>query len=745
MPPYRRTGREAALLLLIIALAMWQPHLPLATADPVTSAVTLCAHTDPSATSVGGMVLSLNCNATSRHSTDVRDGLAFTLVPPLSAPLRVLRIDAYVFLMSQQSVRGTLEVTISEVTANASVREIASASTGPIPIGTYPYQVMFGNLGPLNYTLVAGSTIRFSVRFSPARQVPVLLLWDDPLTQSRLVLQVESVPKIDLEITDVHGKVSTIFPENESDLTTLIARASIEDPFGGTNIRCVTLIVQNSTGGYVIKDAPMNLTCHVEFPFRLNCTLPFTVPAGTFNVTVVVTDVAERIFMQTRQVSVTRFHTLTLQMVDLQKKPLPNLNVSIWAQGQLIDNRTTNSNGTTIFLAPSSERFPGSVGPIEVQVRKAWLPIPTQPANVTVTGDTWGQIVVPVCDWNILVRLKDLSLPVPGAKIDLYFNGTEPPIGSATTDANGVAHFTAMPLGAYEVAISSFLGPRSVNRTCSCEVLTVVEIFLFDTTVLMLAVVAMVLFLVVVIWWRQRRRTRHFKHVAELFGGTLPRSAIMMIFGPSGSGKSLLLQNLLVDSLASGRHCVYISNSELPSNIKDRLAKMRVDIQKHQDEKTFRLVDACSGGTGAVSSEEHWVASPRDLTALGIQLTSCLEEVGGVGDVFFDSVGPIVAAGDSAQAFNFVEYYGARVAKAGGTFLYVAGATIEDNLLSRFEEASDCVLQTERYVGPGKIRGRLLVKKARGLDHERDWVGFKIAPSGRMESVPLPAQRPSEA
>ena len=139
------------------------------------------------------------------------------------------------------------------------------------------------------------------------------------------------------------------------------------------------------------------------------------------------------------------------------------------------------------------------------------------------------------------------------------------------------------------------------------------------------------------------------------------------------------------------------------------------------------------------------MASPRDLTALGVQLTSCLEEVGGVGDVFFDSVGPIVAVGDSAQTFSFVEYYGARVAKAGGTFLYVAGGTIEDDLLSRFEEASDCVLQVERYVGRGKIRGRLLVKKARGVDHQRDWVGFKIAPSGRMEFVPLPAQKPSEA
>lgn len=734
---------KAALVFLIAIFVMWQPHLSTSSAETAETEVTLYVHTDPSATSFGGRVLSLSSNAKSRQSGDVRDCLEFTLVPSLSSQLRVLGVSAYVWLVSRESVRGTLQVAISEVTANGSVRVITSSSVTNLGIPAYQYQVVFG-LGPLNHALAAGSTIRFSVCFSPVRQVPVLLLWDDPLTQTRLVLQVQSVPKIDLEITDIHGKVSTIFPENESDLTTLIARASIEDPFGGTNIRCVSLIVQNSTGSIVIKDASIItcLTCRVEFPFRLSCTLPFTVPAGTFNVTVLVRDVAGRIFKETRPVSVTRFHTLTLQMVDLQKKPLPNLNVSIWAQGQLIDNRTTNSNGTTIFRVPSSEDFPGSVGPIKVQVRKAWLLIPTQ---INVDADTWEQIVVYVCDWNILVRLKDLSLPVPGAKIDLYFNGTEPPIGSATTDANGVAHFTAMPLGAYEVAISSFLGPRSVNRTCSCEVLTVVEIFLFDTTVLMLAVVAVVLFLVVVLWWRQRRRTRHFKHVAELFGGTLPRSAIMMIFGPSGSGKSLLLQNLLVDSLASGRHCVYISNSELPSNIKDRLAKMRVDIQKHQDEKTFRLVDAYSGGTGAVSSEEHWVASPRDLTALGIQLTSCLEEVGGVGDVFFDSVGPIVAAGDSVQAFNFVEYYGARVAKVGGTFLYVAGATIEDNLLSRFEEASDCVLQTERYVGPGKIRGRLLVKKARGLDHQRDWVGFKIAPSGRMEFVPLPAQRPSEA
>jgi hypothetical protein len=50
-------------------------------------------------------------------------------------------------------------------------------------------------------------------------------------------------------------------------------------------------------------------------------------------------------------------------------------------------------------------------------------------------------------------------------------------------------------------------------------------------------------------------------------------------------------------------------------------------------------------------------------------------------------------------------------------------------------------LQTERYVGPGRVRSRLMVKKARGIEHEQDWVGLKITPAGRIEFVSLPAER----
>ena len=90
------------------------------------------------------------------------------------------------------------------------------------------------------------------------------------------------------------------------------------------------------------------------------------------------------------------------------------------------------------------------------------------------------------------------------------------------------------------------------------------------------------------------------------------------------------------------------------------------------------------------------------------------------------------------RCLDFLRYYGARTTKSGGSFLYVTTTIIGPELLGRFEEASDCVLQTEGSVGTRRIRGRLLVKKARGIEHEHDWVGFKIGSKGRMEFISLP-------
>ena len=717
-----------AFLILVLLLVVWQPHLGLVNAEDTTTQVTLYAHTDPSATSVNGRVLTLLGNTTSRQTADVRNGLDFTLVPPLSAPLRVIgRIDAIVWLQAQQPVRGTLQVTISELTTNASAIEITYGSV-TVPVSSLPYQVQFG-LGRANYTLAAGSSIRFEIQFLPVGTVPVMLLWDSPSTSTRLVLRVESVPNILLRIADPSGKTSTIFPWNDTTSVQLFAEVTVEDPFHGINVRNVSLSVTNSSGNSLMSDVPMISSG------GLNYTLPIAVPAGRFNVTASVVDVTGRRFFVSREVLITPFHTLIVELIDSQKRPAPNLNVSLYADGQHIAGATTNSSGIGVVRVPSTR----VVGPFVLEVRHN-LTLVFRTDQIQSESDSTLQLVLPLYDWNIAVSFEALSLPVSSALVGLYINGTL--VASNVTDVNGIVHFVSLPPGNYEVTVTSWLASRRFQNVTHVpeSMSTTLKIPISDT-LLIIAVLALFAVFVVIAVRGTRTRTRRFKHVGELLGGSAPRSVVMMIVGPSGSGKSLLLQNMLADSIEAGKACVYISNSELPSKIREQLTKLGVKVRAFEDQNKLRFIDAYSGETGGTSGEKHFVSSPRDLTALGIQLTSCIEALGDVADVFFDSVTPIAVSDSSDRGFDFVRYYSARTTKSGGTFAYAAATTLEPALLGRFEEASDCVLQVEKALAAGKIRGRLLVKKARGIEHERGWVGFKITPKGRMEFLTLPAEK----
>ena len=723
---------KAVLLVLIVALATWQPQPHLASADAATIEITLYAHTDPSAVSVQGRVLSLIGNTTTQHKDDLRGGLDFTLVPSLSAPLHLLGgIDVYVWLGSQQNVRGEVRAAISELRANGSLTEIRSASVN-IVVPSVPYLVIFG-LGPADYQVSSGSALRLDIRFSSTAGVPVMLLWDNPPTSTRVVLDVETTPIVDLKVTDpMTGRASAIFPENDTNMTKLIARVTIEDPFRGVNIRIASLTVTNSSGFPFVNDVPMNLTSQTQMPFRLEYALPVAIPAGHFNFTVGVGDVSHRVFTTSTRVTITNFHTLIIMFLDSKKKPLSGVDVLLFVGDQLVGEARTNSTGMASSRVPSSL----DTGPLILRAQKNGLVILSR--IVEVQSDVTLQLMVPLYDWNVAVRLQQLSIPVMGAQVSLYLNGTS--VASGSTDQNGIVHFAAVPLGSYDVRVASLIGVRDfVNVTHSADQSATALDLPIPWQILVIAGVA--IFAILGMWTvsRRRTRTRSYKQVAELLGGTIPERAVMMVVGASGSGKSLLMLNILADSLLLGRRCVYVSNMELPSKIRDQLTRIGVDVRDSEHENKLRFIDAYSGETGTRSSEMHAVSSPRDLTGLGIQITSCIEELAGTADVFFDSLTPVVESGGPAHGLEFVQYYGARTTKSGGTFVYATTATIGDELVSRLEEASDCVVQIEKMSGRGKVRGRLLVKKARGLEHEQDWVGFKITSKGRMEFVSLPS------
>jgi KaiC/GvpD/RAD55 family RecA-like ATPase len=479
-----------------------------------------------------------------------------------------------------------------------------------------------------------------------------------------------------------------------------------------------------------VKDVPMSVTSQTEAPFHLEYALPIAIPAGHFNFTVSVGDVSHRVFTTSTRVTITNFYTLTIMLLDSKRKPLPGVDISLLIGDQLIGEPQTDLTGTTTSQVPSSL----DTGPLIVRAQKNGLVILSR--TVEVQSDVTLQLMVSLYDWNVAVRLQQLSIPVMGAQVSLYLNGTSVALGSS--DQNGIVRFAAVPLGSYEVRVASLIGVTDfANVTHSADQSTTALELPIPPEILAIAGIVIAAIFGALAMSRHRRRTRSYKQVAELLGGTIPERAVMMVVGASGSGKSLLMLNVLADSLLLGRRCVYVSNMELPSKIRDQLTRIGVNVHDSEHENKLRFIDAYSGETGTGSSEMHAVSSPRDLTGLGIQITSCIEELAGTADVFFDSLTPVVESGDPARGLEFIQYYGARTTKSGGIFVYATTAMIGDELVSKLEEASDCVVQMEKMSGRGKVRGRLLVKKARGLEHERDWVGFKIKSKGRMEFVSL--------
>ena len=70
--------------------------------------------------------------------------------------------------------------------------------------------------------------------------------------------------------------------------------------------------------------------------------------------------------------------------------------------------------------------------------------------------------------------------------------------------------------------------------------------------------------------------------ISDLVGkATIPESLIL-VTGPSGSGKSVYCRQFFTDSLLEGSYCIYISSSLINKQFKDQFSKIeRLDLDQN--------------------------------------------------------------------------------------------------------------------------------------------------------------------
>lgn len=233
-----------------------------------------------------------------------------------------------------------------------------------------------------------------------------------------------------------------------------------------------------------------------------------------------------------------------------------------------------------------------------------------------------------------------------------------------------------------------------------------------------------------VVLYRKKRRKNYlipFDHFNTLTGGELNGGTVVTVEGNTGSGKSLLLEQLMSEDLRNGRPCVFVTTADFPNSIRANLKTLGLDLSGYEQNGLLTFVDGYSAEAGQESREKISIPSLGDLTTIGMKITSALplESFKG-GSLYFDSLTPLASKAKPESIVSFVQSVGARVKGLSGKAFFTVGLGIDGPVQRQLEDTADCIVQMEAFEESGDRKRRLRIAKFRARKHQEGWALFTI-------------------
>ncbi len=230
------------------------------------------------------------------------------------------------------------------------------------------------------------------------------------------------------------------------------------------------------------------------------------------------------------------------------------------------------------------------------------------------------------------------------------------------------------------------------------------------------------------VYYQRKRRKSYltpFDHFNALTGGEL-NGGTVSIEGNTGSGKSILSEQLMFEDLKRGRRCIFVSTSDFPSNVRSGMKSMGLDTKGYEQSGLLTFVDGYSAEAGQESTEKFSVPSIGDLTTLGMKISSSIPPQSKGASLYFDSLVPLASKTKPESIVSFVQSIGAKMKGIGGKAVFTLGPSVDQMVQKQLEDMSDCVVQMEAFEERGVRRRRLRIAKLRARRHQEGWNVFVI-------------------
>jgi KaiC/GvpD/RAD55 family RecA-like ATPase len=619
------------------------------------------------------------------------------------------------YLRASVSFSGTVGIEVLELSRDGKELPVpnARAPDNPLVLDTRIAPVTFG-VGIVDYEFQRGSSILLRVGVDQVYKPGVpLLVWDDPTTPTSLRLPTVSPTTTQLQFTGTSG-IGHVFEADDTGNQMVGIKANVNDSIGVYRFTSINFTLTAPNGSMVTSR--VNENNNTDYTSLYSTTAKLS--EGKWQIGIALREISGDTYRFNDVLWVAPFLPVLIRVLGSNNVGLSqaSLNVTFENNAWL---SLTNETGWGSLSLPSSQ----VVGPLNITI--GWSGTESfSTLDIVGTQEIPPRFLITIQVYNPAFRVVMDGVPLPAVRVTLSQVGT---VHEVYTGPDGDAAFSTIPAGNYTVRVDYLFATYEAPLSVHSDVARTLTVPIPHKTLLVVSTVTIIGLASTLIVRRRRGKlySRSFEYFKELTHGGLPEACFTAIIGDSGSGKSVLLNSLAGDHLAS-KKAVYITNTEYPEKIRENMVNLGVCRKEDVAPDKLIFIDAYSAVGGSSSTEEFSVDSYTDLTSLGLNISKCLEVAGRGADVYLDSLNALLTVLRMDYLNNFLQSVAAKVKANNGKFCVTVSSGLERNDLTKLEETADCVIETQLQESGSGQRRRIRIKKLRDRPYNDHWVRFQV-------------------
>jgi len=214
--------------------------------------------------------------------------------------------------------------------------------------------------------------------------------------------------------------------------------------------------------------------------------------------------------------------------------------------------------------------------------------------------------------------------------------------------------------------------------------------------------------------------------LGHLLGEGLQEGTSIALSGPPSAGKTIFYETLVEGFIDSNAGWICVTLDRSPSEIRNDLHQLGIDVFKLEDEKRLLFIDGYSWLAGS-STETFRVENLANLPELLILIDRALSRVKGLIFLVLDSISPLLVHNPETDVVKFLQMLAARVKRCKGIGIFVVQAGVHNQeFYNALAYLVDGVFSMKIEEEKGKIRRYFRISSLRSSTHQADWVPFII-------------------